>query len=177
MRCENHITIPGQLEDVLAVATPVERWASLLPDYRWVRFHGPTADGTVLQFIARRGPLPLRWTAEQVVIPGEGRIIYRHLRGLTNGLCSEWRLVQAGPAVEVTVSHTWRPELPVIGEPLARLLCALLVRPVTAATLAGLAEQVRTGHAAALRRLNEAYADLQAMEERARGEVGEPPSS
>lgn len=177
MRCENHITIPGHLEDVLAVATPVERWALLLPDYRWVRFHGPSAEGTVLQFTARRGPLPLRWTAEQVVVPDEGRIIYRHLRGLTNGLCSEWRLVQAGPAVEVTVSHSWRPELPVIGEPLARLLCALLVLPITAATLAGLAEQVRTGHAAALRRLHEAYDAPQEVGERASGRVGKPPSS
>ena len=159
MRCENRASIPGALADVMAVATPVERWALLLPaSYQWVRYHGRGGGGAVFQFAAWRGPLPVRWTAEQIVFPEERRIVYRHVRGLTSGLWSEWRFAPAGDRVEVTVCHEWRHPLPVVGEPLAALIGALWVRPLTQATLTGLATQVRSGRAAALRRLNEAQA-------------------
>jgi hypothetical protein len=157
MRCENRASIPGSLADIMAVATPVERWALLLPaSYQWVRYHGRGGGGAVFQFAAWRGPLPVRWTAEQIVFPDERRIVYRHLRGLTSGLWSEWRFAPVGESVEVSVCHEWRHPLPVVGEPLALLVGALWVRPLTQATLAGLADAVRSGRAAALRRLNEA---------------------
>lgn len=155
MHCVIRATIPGTLADVLAVATPVERWALLLPNYQWVRYHGRSGQGTVIQFAAWRGLLPVRWTAEQIVFAGEGRIVYRHLRGLTSGMWSEWRLTQAAGAVDVTVSHSWQPSWPVIGEVFASLACSLWVAPLTAATLAGLTRVVRSGQAAALRRLND----------------------
>jgi hypothetical protein len=155
MHCVTRATIPGTLADVLAVATPVERWALLLPNYQWVRYHGRSGQGTIVQFAAWRGPLPVRWTAEQIVFPEEGRIVYRHLRGLTSGLWSEWRLVQTADAVEVTVSHGWQPSVPIAGAAFAALACALWVAPLTAVTLAGLARVVRSGQAAALRRLND----------------------
>jgi hypothetical protein len=156
MRCETHATIAGELDDVLAVALPAERWALLLPSYQWVRYHGRSGQGTALQFAARLGVLPLRWTAEQIAFPDEGRIVYRHLRGLASGMWSEWRLTQAGDAVEVTVRHRWQPNPPIIGEAFARLVAVLWVRPLTQATLDGIARQVQDGHAAALRRLNQA---------------------
>ena len=47
----------------------------------------------------------------------------------------------------MTVCHEWRHPLPVVGEPLAALIGALWVRPLTQATLTGLAKQ-RTDAAA-----------------------------
>lgn len=156
MQCESRAAIRGSMADVLAVAVPVERWSLLMPHYPWVRIIGRHGAATVVQFTAWRGPLRLRWTAEQTADPAAGRIVYRHLRGPTRGLRTEWHLEPDGAAVRVSVRHAWQPGWFLVGPAAAALLCSLLVRPLTQRTLAELERIVISGRAAALRRLDAA---------------------
>jgi hypothetical protein len=155
MRSEHQVMIPGTLADVLAVAASVERWSLLMPHYRWVRFIGRQGQGTVVEIGARRGPLWVRWTTEQLVFADEGRIVFRHLKGITTGLWTEWRLAQAGPRVAMVVSHDWQPGWPLIGPVAAAVFFRLLVEPLTQRTMDEVGRLVATGQAAALRRLRE----------------------
>jgi hypothetical protein len=106
---------------------------------------------------ARRTPWPGYWTIEQLVFPEEQRLVFRHLRGLTTGLWTEWRLTEVDGQVQVRAIHTWQSSWPIIGPLVAALICWLLIQPVTAETLAQIGQVVETGQATALRRLNEAY--------------------
>jgi hypothetical protein len=156
MRWQSQRTIAGGMADVLAVAAPIERWSLLFPHIHWVRVHGRHGEAIVVEMTLWRGPLRLHWTAEQAVRRDEGRIIYRTLRGLTRGLCSEWRFEPDDDHVTVTSTHTWSPEWPLIGGWLASWVYETLVRTANEQTLDCLERAVVSGHAAALRRLDEA---------------------
>lgn len=140
----------------MAVAAPIERWALILPTFPWIRFIGRYGRGTFVQVTARRWGLPIRWSAEHIVFAEEPRIVHRHLRGFTNGLWSECRIVVDGELVHLTLTHDWQPNWPLFGPHVARLVYRWLVLPIGEQTLRGVATYVESGRAAALQRLEAA---------------------
>ena len=157
MHDEHRMAVRGSIADVLAVVARVERWPLLFRHYRRGRVMGRYGEGTIFQIAVWHGFIPIQWTSEQMVFPDEGRIVHRHLRGITTGLRTEWRLVQQDEQVHITVSHDWQHGWPVIGPPIASVIGALVVRPITERTLDQVRHQVESGQAAALRRLDAAY--------------------
>ena len=141
MRTIDRIRIRAPLASVFAAARDVERWPSILPHYRWVRFLN---DGLVEMAAWRPfGPLryPTWWVSEMTVHDGEIR--YRHVRGITRGMEVAWRLRPDGPAgdaVHVEIVHEWAgPAWPLIGAAAANLVIGpVFVHGIASRTLAGL---------------------------------------
>jgi ribosome-associated toxin RatA of RatAB toxin-antitoxin module len=115
MYCANTIRVGTQRERMFALAADVERWPTLLPHYRWVRVLRRAGAWTYLDMAARRGAIPVRWQAVQVVYPAAGLITYRHVGGITRGMRVVWQIVEDGAQVEVTIRHALVPRWPLVG--------------------------------------------------------------
>lgn len=104
------------------VAADVERWPSLLPHYRWVRFHDKRAFGTGIVEMAAWRPFPAGiryptwWVSRMRVSPEEPAVYYDHIQGITRGMAVKWEIVDIGGATRIRIVHRWTgPPWPVIG--------------------------------------------------------------
>src|ERR1051326_370185 len=86
---------------------------------------------------ARRGWMPLRWRAKQIVLAEARRIRFTHVWGVTRTMEVEWRFEPAdGSEIAVTIVHDLRLRWPVIGGAVARwIIGPLFVEPTARATL------------------------------------------
>ena len=109
---ENEIAIKAPPSHVFALAANVAAWPAILPHYRYVRtLREPSATdhrGAVVLMAARRSGIPVRWIAEQDLVPSARRVGYRHVGGITRGMLVEWRIEAAGAGSRVTISHDLR---------------------------------------------------------------------
>ncbi len=110
-----HIAAPA--ETVFRLAAEVEFWPALLPHYRYVRILRRSGSRRLVKMGASRDGLPVNWTSLQWIEPEITRITFRHVAGMTRGMVVEWAIVPLGDrAVDVTISHNFRPAWPVIGD-------------------------------------------------------------
>ena len=97
------------------LAARVEDWPRLLPHYRRVRLLHADADQRVVEMAAQRSVVgrlgvPLWWVAAQRVYPEDGRIEFRHLRGVTRGMWVEWTITPSGQFdCVVRIRHVFWP--------------------------------------------------------------------
>ncbi len=144
MRTVDRIHIRAPLASTFSAASAVERWPSILPHYRWVRFLEHRGEGGVVEMAARRpfGPFayPAWWVSDMAVDRPRGEIRYRHIRGITTGMDVVWRLAPNGGGVDVTILHEWRgPGWPLVGRLAANVVIGpLFVHGIASRTLAGL---------------------------------------
>jgi ribosome-associated toxin RatA of RatAB toxin-antitoxin module len=122
----HHATIAAPLETVFALARDVEAWPRLLRAYRWCRVLERTPERLVFAMGGWIRGWPARWTAVQEPRPQEGRIVFRHIRGITTGMTVEWRFAPSASGVLITLVHDLVMPWPVIG----RLVGDLIVGPV-----------------------------------------------
>ena len=108
-----HVRAP--YERIFGLAAEVERWPERLPHYRYVRAL-PHPDG-LRHFAmgARRGPIPVRWSATQRPMPEERRIEFHHTGGVTRGMDVAWRFEPADDGWDVSIEHQLRLGWPLIG--------------------------------------------------------------
>ena len=115
------IRIDAPSERIFELAARVERWPELLPHYRYVRTLADASEERHFAMGARRGPIPVRWSATQRPLPDERRIEFRHTGGATRGMEVEWRFepVEDG-SWEVSIHHALALRWPLVGELVAR---------------------------------------------------------
>lgn len=142
---------PGE---AFAYATRVDRWPTLLPHYRWVRFlAGGPGEGGVVEMAARRdfGRLgwPIWWRSRMWVDAGRRQVRYRHIQGVTRGMEVLWQLEPAPGGCRVRVMHEWDagpafmgPLAPAVGR---RVIGPLFVHYVADQTLLHLSRQAAQG--------------------------------
>lgn len=136
MHTENEILIRADAAEVYRLAAPVERWPEILPHYRWVRVLEDDGEGRrLVEMAARRSGIPVRWRAEQRLFPGEPRITFRHVGGVTKGMEVEWAFAPGEDGVLVSILH----DLPrLVGWPLIGGLAAeRIVGPFFVSNIAG----------------------------------------
>lgn len=144
MRTVDRVAIRAPLERVFEAAVQVERWPSILPHYRFVRFLTRRDGGGTVEMAAWRpfGPLryPTWWVSEMTVDRRAREVRYRHVRGITAGMDVVWRVAADGAHVAVTIVHEWRgPAWPLIGPLAADLVIGpVFIHGIAARTLAGL---------------------------------------
>jgi ribosome-associated toxin RatA of RatAB toxin-antitoxin module len=126
MRTIHHATIAAPLEAVFALARDVEAWPRLLRAYQWCRVLERTPERLVFAMGGWIRGWPARWTAVQEPRPHEGRILFRHIRGITTGMTVEWRFAPSASGVAVTLVHDLVMRWPLIG----RLVGDWIVGPV-----------------------------------------------
>lgn len=126
MRTVHEAVMRAPIGAIFRAAADVEGWPRLHPAYRWCRIIERHPDRVIFEMAGRIRGWPARWTAELQQLPNEGRIVFRHLRGIATGMVVEWRLVHDGDGVRVTLVHDLVIRWPVIG----RLVSDLIVGPV-----------------------------------------------
>ena len=105
---------------IFALAAAVEDWPRILPHYRWVRVlasegtHVRTVDMAARREVVGSIAIPLRWTAVQRIYPGEMRIEFEHVGGITRGMRVAWTISPVGDStVLVKIRHVFAPRWPV----------------------------------------------------------------
>ena len=111
MKTSNTVTMHASYDRIFDLGSRVERWAHILPHYRYVRLLRVDGNRRLVRMSAWRDFIPVTWTAIETIHPGTpahpGRIDFRHVRGLTRGMDVVWRFdvePQPGP-VHVTIAH------------------------------------------------------------------------
>jgi ribosome-associated toxin RatA of RatAB toxin-antitoxin module len=147
VRTVDRIAIAAPPQRVFQAARDVERWPSLLPHYRWVRFleRRDRGDGGVVEMAAWR-PFgaglrwPTWWVSEMDVDEASAVIRYRHVRGITRGMDVAWRVRPAAGGTAVEIVHEWSgPAWPLIGRLAANLVIGpVFIHGIASRTLAGI---------------------------------------
>ena len=133
---------------IFRLAAAVEEWPRILPHYRSVRVLHDDGERRVVAMAARRGAIPVRWVAEQQVYPGDRRITFRHVGGVTRGMEVAWTLTPADDSGEVGVRiwHRFEPRWPLVPDILVDLVVGeYFVNGIAARTLACIRARAEAG--------------------------------
>lgn len=117
------IRIRAPYRRVFELAADVERWPQRLEHYRYVRRlpAKPGESGRHFAMGARRGIIPVRWSAMQRPMEDRRRIEFTHTGGVTRGMAVAWTFEPAGPdAWDVSIHHDLALRWPLVGELVAR---------------------------------------------------------
>ena len=117
---ETAIDIAAAPATIFAFASTTERWPGYLPHYRYVRVLEDRGKTRVVEMAARRGWIPVRWTAEQTNDPSRPHIAFRHVRGWTRGMEVEWRFEPIPGGTRVSIEHRLSFRFPFAAEWLGR---------------------------------------------------------
>jgi uncharacterized membrane protein len=142
---ERFVRAPADL--CFHVAADVERWPSLLPHYRWVRFHEKQGFGQgIVEMSAWRSfpaglKYPAWWVSEMRASESETAVYYEHIDGITRGMSVKWELTQHGNTTLIRLFHRWRgPSWPIIRDIAANwVIGPHFVSAIAQRTLAGVA--------------------------------------
>ncbi|HXF81340.1 MAG TPA: SRPBCC family protein [bacterium] len=138
MRTRHEAVIPAAPEAVFALAAAVESWTALHPAYRWCRVLERAPDVTVFEMGGRIRGWPARWMARQERFPREGRIVFRHIAGLTRGMVVQWTLTPAAAGTRVVIDHDLTLPWPILGRAVADLVVGpIFIDWIAARTLEG----------------------------------------
>jgi ribosome-associated toxin RatA of RatAB toxin-antitoxin module len=155
MRTVDERVVRAPVRSIFDLAVEVERWPSLLPHYRYVRFRERMHGTGVVEMSANRpfGPFgwPTRWVSlMEVQHPSAGAqpaIRFKHIEGITTHMQVEWSFQPVTEGTRVTVLHLWNgPSWPFIGALAARTIIGpVFVHGIASRTLEGLARAAERG--------------------------------
>lgn len=139
MHTQNTVQMAGPLEEIVALASDIERWPEILPHYRWVTLLEGGGDRKVVEMAARRDRIPVKWRAVQEIWrDGPAPVIhFRHIGGPTKGMEVDWLFDPQPGYVDVTIRHDFSPPWPVVGDLVAnRIIGPHFVGAIAGRTLA-----------------------------------------
>ncbi|HYP61926.1 MAG TPA: SRPBCC family protein [Thermomicrobiales bacterium] len=121
MRSANTIEMTGDLNRIVALAADIERWPTILPHYRWVTLLDGGGDHKTVEMAARRGRIPVKWRAIQVIERDDDPPIiwFTHIGGVTKGMEVAWTFECKPGAVAVRIDHEFAPPWPIVGNTVA----------------------------------------------------------
>jgi ribosome-associated toxin RatA of RatAB toxin-antitoxin module len=138
-----YIDVHAPPKRVFVLAADIARWPELLPHYRKVTVLSRSGRQVTAQMMAVRrfGPLPVpvTWRAEQWPDdsrPNDLRLHFRHVRGATRGMEVTWRIRPHGEGSRISIEHSFRRPLPLLGPDLMpSVINRLFIRPIASLTL------------------------------------------
>jgi ribosome-associated toxin RatA of RatAB toxin-antitoxin module len=142
--------VRAPLARIFALAADVERWPSLLPHYRYVRYIERRPDGGGIVEMSANRPFglvqwPTWWRSRmRVYRPGAAlvpAVRFSHEAGVTKGMEVEWTFQEVAGGTHVRIVHAWNgPPVPMVGELAASMVIGpVFVHGIASRTLAGLA--------------------------------------
>jgi ribosome-associated toxin RatA of RatAB toxin-antitoxin module len=136
LHTENNVFIRADAAKVYRLAAAVERWPEILPHYRWVRVLEDDGRRRLVEMAAWRDRIPVRWRAEQELLPEVPRIVFRHVGGITKGMDVEWVFAPSEGGVRVAILHDLHLAWPLIGGVVAdRVIGPMFVENIAGKTL------------------------------------------
>ncbi len=159
MRTSIGIWIGATPIEVYELAHDVGRWAELLPHYVASTIQARAGDHVLARMIALRRfgliAIPVMWRAicwPDATDPGDLRLHFHHVRGVTRGMAVTWHIRPAGPAGEeanVQIVHEFRRPLPLIRpDVLPSFVDQVFTRPIAGRTLAEFKRLAESQHPA-----------------------------
>jgi ribosome-associated toxin RatA of RatAB toxin-antitoxin module len=142
--------VRAPLARIFTLAADVERWPSLLPHYRFVRFVERRADGGGIVEMSANRPFglvqwPTWWRSQMRVFPPGATLVpavrFSHVAGVTKGMEVEWTFQEVAGGTHVRILHVWDgPPVAMVGELAASMVIGpVFVHGIASRTLAGLA--------------------------------------
>lgn len=121
MNSVTRVRIRAPYPRIFDLSADVERWPERLEHYRYVRRLPAEPGERHFAMGARRGLIPVRWSAIQRPMEDRRRIEFTHTGGVTRGMAVAWQFEPAGPdAWDVSIHHELTLRWPLIGELVAR---------------------------------------------------------
>jgi aromatase len=105
MHAARSIDIAASPATIYELAQDVARWPDLLPHYRYVKVLRDGVNERVILMAARRGWIPVKWTARERLYPATPRVEFTHLSGWTAGMEVAWTFEPMASGTRVTIVH------------------------------------------------------------------------
>jgi ribosome-associated toxin RatA of RatAB toxin-antitoxin module len=152
----DELTVRAPIERIFSLSADVERWPSLLPHYRFVRFQERRRDGGGIVDMSANRPFGLlnwptwwrsRMSVRRPMEPGGPSIRFTHIAGVTSGMDVEWIFEVVPSGTHVRILHVWDgPSVPGLGPVAATTVIGpVFVHGIASRTLAGLASVAERG--------------------------------
>jgi Polyketide cyclase / dehydrase and lipid transport len=138
MKTENMVEMAGELSNIVALGSDIERWPTILPHYRWVKLLDGGGDHKTAEMAARRGIIPVKWRAIQNIDrTGQSPIMrFTHIWGVTRGMEVAWTFASVPGGIAVTIDHEFAPNWPIVGNSLAEsIIGPQFISPIANKTL------------------------------------------
>ena len=106
---------------IFETAANLELWPKILPHYRYIRYLERSLNRNIVVMAARRGPLPISWTSEQIIDRDRMEVRFHHLKSFTKGMDVVWTFTEAPEGVWVEIVHDMHfrvPALALLAEPI-----------------------------------------------------------
>lgn len=146
MRTVDEITIKAEPDAVLCAAAEVENWPKILPHYRWVKVLKRQGDALEVEMAAKRGWIPVKWAAIQMVNNSNRRIYYKHIEGATRGMQVEWSIEPGESDVNVKIIHDLYLKQPVVKSWIGRWIVAnFFIKHIAGKTLSHMKTYLESG--------------------------------
>jgi ribosome-associated toxin RatA of RatAB toxin-antitoxin module len=132
----NSIRIDAPAKRIYELASATERWPEILPHYRYVRVLAQDGANRTVEMGARRGAIPVRWTAEQRNDPVLPAIYFRHVRGWTRGMDVVWHFAEDNGGTTVSIVHDLAFQFPIAADMVGKyVVCGYFVHGIATRTL------------------------------------------
>jgi len=144
MHSEIGIDVKAAPASIFDLARDVSRWPDQLPHYRQVTIHSRNngrvkATMRAIRPVWRFG-MPVWWRAEEwsdASDPADLQLRFEHYGGATTGMHVTWHIKPTNAGSRVTIEHSFRRRIPLLGDELfPRVVDRLFVRPIAGRTLA-----------------------------------------
>jgi ribosome-associated toxin RatA of RatAB toxin-antitoxin module len=135
MHKANSIIMRAPRMRIFETAANLELWPKILPHYRYIRYLERAPRRNVVIMAARRGPIPISWTSEEVIDPDRFEVRFHHLKAFTKGMDVIWTFQDTPEGVRVEIVHDLQFRIPLLA-PLAEMIIGkLFIHPVATKTL------------------------------------------
>ena len=138
MRTASSVEIAAAPRAIYDMVEDIGRWPKLLPHYRFVEVLREAPHERLAVMAARRGSIPVRWTAAERLFPSVPRIEFTHVAGWTKGMEVAWRFEPVAAGTRVTIDHELDlRRVPLVGDWIARRIIGdFFIHSIANATLA-----------------------------------------
>src|SRR5256714_12041816 len=135
MHKTNSIIMHAPRMAIFETAADLDLWPKILPHYRYIRYLQRGRDRNVVIMAARRGPIPISWTSEQVIDRDRMEVRFRHLKAFTKGMEVIWKFQESGEGVRVEIIHDLRFRIAALAPLAEPIIGSLFIHPVATRTL------------------------------------------
>jgi len=135
MHKSNSIVMRAPRRTIFETAANLELWPKILPHYRYIRYLARSPERNLVVMAARRGPLPISWTSEQIIDRDKLEVRFRHLKAFTKGMDVVWTFRETPEGVRVEIVHVLRFRIPLLAPVAEIIIGRFFVQPVANKTL------------------------------------------
>ena len=135
MHKSNSIIMRAPRMTIFETAADLALWPRILPHYRYIRYLERSPERNLVIMAARRGPIPISWTSEQVIDRDRMEVRFHHLKAFTKGMDVVWTFNETSEGVRVEIIHDMHFRLPILAPLAEPIIGNFFIHPVASRTL------------------------------------------